>query len=191
MKGFSRQVVIVCPLISLLWSVVETLRDLQALAHFKIVSFERNKAVKSCCDLLERKRFQKILANLRNFWTERTGKMENRTPTRDCVDDIAVTSIYWETVIKTSYSQPEKELMLAVLKDAIMIYKKQIHSGNALFKEAETWLFDRERDWLFSFGSVCAVLGLSSEKIRQNLLAWKLNNFPLQSINSAKHAVIR
>jgi len=101
--------------------------------------------------------------------------MENRACIRDCVDDIAITSTYWETVTKNSYSQPEKELMLAVLKDAITIYKKQIHSSNALFKEAETWLFDRERDWLFSFGSVCAVLGLSPEKIRQNLLAWKLN----------------
>src|SRR5262245_6041484 len=117
--------------------------------------------------------------------------MENRPPIRDCVDDIAITSTYWETVTKNSYSQPEKELMLAVLKDAITIYKKQIYSGNALFKEAETWLFDRERDWLFSFGSVCAVLGLSADKIRQNLLAWKLNNFPLQSINSANHAVTR
>ena len=101
--------------------------------------------------------------------------MESRAPIRDCVDDVAVTSTYWETVIRKSYSQPEKELMLAVLKDAIIIYKKQIYSGNALFKEAETWLFDRERDWLFSFGTVCAVLALSPEKIRQNLLAWKLN----------------
>ena len=65
--------------------------------------------------------------------------------------------------------------MLAVLKDAIMIYKKRIDSGNALFKEAETWLFDRERDRLFSFETVCAVLGLSPGKIRQYLLAWKLN----------------
>ena len=58
-----------------------------------------------------------------------------------------------------SYSQPEKELMLAVLKDAMHDYKKCMYSGNALFKEAETWLFDRERDRLFSFETVCAVLG--------------------------------
>jgi hypothetical protein len=101
--------------------------------------------------------------------------MENRTPIRVFADDMVVTSKYWETVIRKNYSQPEKELMLAVLKDAIMIYKKRIYSGNALFKEAETWLFDRERDWLFSFETVCAVLKLSPEKIRQNLLAWKLN----------------
>ena len=101
--------------------------------------------------------------------------MENKSPIRIFADDMAVTSKYWETVIRKNYSQPEKELMLAVLKDAIMIYKKHVYSGNALFKEAETWLFDRERDWLFSFETVCAVLGLSRGKIRQNLLAWKLN----------------
>jgi hypothetical protein len=101
--------------------------------------------------------------------------MENRAPIRVFADDMAVTSKYWETVIRKNYSQPEKEFMLAVLKDAIMTYKKRMPLGNALFKEAETWLFDRERDWLFSFETVCAVLGLSAEKIRQNLLAWKFN----------------
>jgi hypothetical protein len=117
--------------------------------------------------------------------------MENRAPIRDCTDDIAVTSTYWETVMRKTYCQPEKELMLAVLKDAVMIYKKQIHSGNALFKEAETWLFDRERDWLFSFGTVCAVLGLSPERIRQNLLAWKLNSVAAVIDRGANLTVIR
>jgi hypothetical protein len=77
--------------------------------------------------------------------------------------------------IRQSYSQPEKELMLAVLKDALLTYKKCIYSGNALFKEAETWLFEREPDRLYAFETVCAVLGLSAEKLRHNLLAWKLN----------------
>ena len=116
--------------------------------------------------------------------------MESRAPIRDCGDDVAVTSAYWETVIRKSYSQPEKELMLAVLKDAIIIYKKQFYCGNALFKEAETWLFGRERDWLFSFGTVCAVLALSPRKIRQNLLAWKLNALSAV-VEDANHGVIR
>jgi len=101
--------------------------------------------------------------------------MEDKAPMRAFADDMSITFQYWETVIRTSYCQPEKELMLAVLKDAIIIYKKQIYSSNALFKEAENWLFDRERDWLFAFETVCAVLGLSADKIRKNLLAWKLN----------------
>jgi hypothetical protein len=101
--------------------------------------------------------------------------MEDRASISIFADDMAITFKYWETVMRQSYSQPEKELMLAVLKDALLTYKKCIYSGNALFKEAEAWLFDSERDRLFSFETVCAVLGLSPEKIRQNLLAWKLN----------------
>jgi hypothetical protein len=101
--------------------------------------------------------------------------MEDKDPIKAFADDMSISFKYWETVIRNSYCQPEKELMLAVLKDAIMIYKRQIYSRNALFKEAENWLFDMERNWLFAFETVCAVLGLSPEKIRQNLLAWKLN----------------
>jgi hypothetical protein len=101
--------------------------------------------------------------------------MEDKAPRKIFADDMSITFKYWETVIRQSYSQPEKELMLAVLKDALITYKKCICSGNALFKEAENWLFDRERDRLYAFETVCAVLGLSAEKIRRNLLAWKLN----------------
>jgi hypothetical protein len=100
--------------------------------------------------------------------------MEIRAPMRVFADDVSIPFKYWETVMRKHYSQPEKELMLAVLKDAILTYKKRICSGNVLFREAEAWLFDTERDRLFSFETVCTVLGLSPEKIRQNLLGWKL-----------------
>lgn len=102
--------------------------------------------------------------------------MENRAPVRVFAEDMTVTCKYWETVMRKNYFQPEKELMLAVLKDTLITYKKRVsHSGNALFKETETWFFDRDRDRLFSFETICAVLGLSPGKIRQNLLSWKLN----------------
>ena len=101
--------------------------------------------------------------------------MESRVPIRVFADDIAVTSQYWETVTRKRYSQPEKDLMLAVFKDALMNYKKRMHLGNALFKEAEAWLFEKEHDRLFSFETVCAVLELSPRRIRSELIAWKLN----------------
>jgi hypothetical protein len=101
--------------------------------------------------------------------------MNNGDPIRLFADDMTIASQYWETVKRTNYSQPERELMLAVLKDALLIYKKRIHSRNRLFREAESWFFNRDTNRLFSFETVCAVLGLSPEKIRQNLLAWKLH----------------
>ena len=100
--------------------------------------------------------------------------MENKPPFGVLADDMASACKYWETVIRKNYLQPERELMLAVLKDALIIYKKRLHLGNALFREAEAWFFDREEDRLFAFETVCAVLGLSAEKIRGELLTWKL-----------------
>src|SRR4249919_2802900 len=86
--------------------------------HFKIVSCERNVTVKSRCDLPRRNRANLISRQpKRVFLTERIATMENKSPIRIFADDMAVTSKYWETVIRKSYSQPEKELMLAVLKD--------------------------------------------------------------------------
>jgi hypothetical protein len=124
--------------------------------------------------------------------------MENRAPVRVFADDMTVTFRYWETVMRKNYSQPEKELMLAVLKDALMTYKKRVaHSGNALFKEAETWFFDRERDRLFSFETICFVLGLSAGKIRGELVAWKLNSLSdagsggQQSVHNRKSSIGR
>ncbi len=101
--------------------------------------------------------------------------MKNSAPMGVFVDDFAITSAYWETVMTKNYSQPEKELMLAVLKDALMTYKKRMRLGNALFREAETWFFSTEKDRLFSFETVCAILGLSPGRIRNELLAWRLN----------------
>ena len=91
------------------------------------------------------------------LWTEGNRTMEDRTPREVFADDMSITFKYLETVMRQSYSQPEKELMLAVLKDALLTYKKCIYSGNARFKEAETWLFDREPDRLYAFETVCAV----------------------------------
>ena len=71
--------------------------------------------------------------------------MENRFPIRVFADDMAVTSTYWETVMRKNYSQPEKELMLAVLKDALMTYKKRVHSGNARLKRPRLGSLTRKR----------------------------------------------
>ena len=102
--------------------------------------------------------------------------MEDKTfAPRVSAADLTITSQYWETLIRKTHFQPEKELMLAVLKDAVMTYRKCTYSETMRFKEAEAWLFERDHDRLFSFESVCVVLGLSAENIRKGLLAWRLN----------------
>jgi len=142
---------------------------------FNIVSCARNIAVKKPGHLREPQEFSRngfVVYLLR----ERMATMEDKAfaPSFSAAD-LAITSKYWETVIRKNYFQPEKELMLAVLKDAVLTYKKCVYSGNTRFKEAEAWIFERDRNRLFSFESVCAMLGLSAGNIRKGLLAWRLN----------------
>ena len=89
------------------------------------------------------------------------GKFDAKLPLED-----VITSQYWDTVTRKGYSQPEKELMLAVLKDAIVTYRKNLSCETPLLRDTERWFFKRDDNGLFSFEMVCAMLGLSSERIR-------------------------
>jgi hypothetical protein len=60
--------------------------------------------------------------------------------------------------------------MIAVLKDAIMRYKKYCRKQDPHFQEARRWLFERDADHVFSFEHICAVLGLSPKQVRCGLL---------------------
>ena len=65
--------------------------------------------------------------------------------------------------------EPERNLLAAVLKDALWTYKKRFSLGDAHFRESERWLFSEDADGLFAFRSVCSMLGLSAEGIRKDL----------------------
>ncbi|HMF50635.1 MAG TPA: hypothetical protein VK603_18425 [Candidatus Saccharimonadales bacterium] len=65
--------------------------------------------------------------------------------------------------------EPERNLLAAVLKDALLTYKKHFASRDARFKETERWIFGEDTDRLFAFKTLCAMLGLSAERIRKEL----------------------
>jgi hypothetical protein len=65
--------------------------------------------------------------------------------------------------------EPERNLLAAVLKDALWTYKKRFSLGDAHFRESERWLFSEDSDGLFAFKSVCSMLGLSPDQIRKDL----------------------
>src|SRR5438445_10303813 len=71
----------------------------------------------------------------------------------------------------------ERRLMIAVLEDAVDVYRKQAAAQEArnqqLFREAEEWIEDRDRTWLFSFENICDVLDIDSSYVRRGLHAWK------------------
>ena len=65
--------------------------------------------------------------------------------------------------------EPEKELMLAVLEDAVGLLKKSSVSCPEL-KETELWIGDEEADGIFSFNNICEVRGFSPQRMREALL---------------------
>lgn len=84
---------------------------------------------------------------------------------------------YLDTFRRKLHLEPEKKLMLAVLEDAVACYQKYLlardSKGKTLFLEAELWVEQKSGDGVFSFDSVCEVLGLDPEYLRRGLREWK------------------
>jgi len=70
----------------------------------------------------------------------------------------------------------EATLMCAVLEDAVDCFQKKFsratRRGKHLGREAEQWLFSDDPNWPFSFLSICSVLELCPQHIRQGLKRW-------------------
>jgi len=94
--------------------------------------------------------------------------------------DILLPAEYSETVRRKVSSEAEKRLMLAVLEDAVQCFQDNVSArsgrGKRLFEEAEEWILETNSDWVFSFESICEVLGFNPQYVRQGLLRWKEKN---------------
>ncbi len=91
--------------------------------------------------------------------------------------DVLLAADYFENFRRKSPLEPEKTLMLAVLEDGIRCYQDNISAQGGkkrrLFQEAEEWFLSDDCDWLFSFASTCAELGIDPGYIRRGLKQWK------------------
>lgn len=73
-------------------------------------------------------------------------------------------------------------LMLAVLEDAIhcaglLSHPRRPEPGR-LRNRARTWIRSTDRDWLFSFESVCEALSIDGRRLRRRLLEEDLTPLP-------------
>ena len=86
--------------------------------------------------------------------------------------------------------EPEMRLMRAVLEDALRCLKKYApirnRRGLRLFRETEGWLLADTEGWVFSFGNVCAALGLNPAYVRSRVLGWKEHRLSVRPITSTK-----
>ena len=91
--------------------------------------------------------------------------------------DTLLPSQFFDRVRRRSEHDPERRLMIAVLEDAVDVYRKQAGAndqrGQQLFSEAEEWIEDADRTWLFSFQNICDVLDLDADYLRRGLHALK------------------
>jgi hypothetical protein len=93
--------------------------------------------------------------------------------------DTLASAQYFEKWCSLGYPGPEEMLMFAVLEDAITCFQRFSSAtnacGKARFREAEEWLMHEKSDWLFSFETICEVLGLNPNYVRAGLVHWKKN----------------
>jgi hypothetical protein len=83
-----------------------------------------------------------------------------------------------ESVHKKTLREGEERLMLAVLENTVEYFQKYVLArnprGKQLFREAEEWFLDKEAEALYSFESICEILGLHPDPIRKGLKEAKL-----------------
>jgi len=91
--------------------------------------------------------------------------------------DTLLPSQFFDRVRRRTEHDGERRLMIAVLEDAVDVYRKQAGAkdarGEQLFDGAEQWIEDSDRAWLFSFQNICDVLDLDADYLRRGLRTWK------------------
>jgi hypothetical protein len=93
---------------------------------------------------------------------------------------------------RTCPLSPERELMVAVLEEALIDYQRcasaRDEKGMKRFAEAEAWILETDSEWIFSFINCCEVLGIDPDYLRRGLLRWKQGKHArLWSARNQKH----
>lgn len=107
--------------------------------------------------------------------------------------DILISAQYLATYRRRFHLNPEQLLMLAVLEDAIICFQDHVLASckrkRLLHLEAEQWVLDEDKSYLFSFENICDALGLEPAYLRQGLIRWKQR--ALASHSRSENAVNR
>jgi hypothetical protein len=84
---------------------------------------------------------------------------------------------YLETTMRKVPLEAEKQLMLAVLEDAIYCFQKYCNARSRkeqrLFANTEAWIVEPDDGWIFSFEHICETMGLDPSCMRRGLMQWK------------------
>ncbi len=76
-----------------------------------------------------------------------------------------------------SIDSGEKQLMLAVLEEAVATFQRHIDDetrrGQRLFREAAEWTQSVDTSWAFAFENICHAIDVDPEYLRRGLESWK------------------
>jgi hypothetical protein len=93
------------------------------------------------------------------------------------VPDTMLPSQYFDRMARRTEYEGERRLMIAVLEDAVDVYRKLAGARDArrqqMFHDAEEWIESDDRAWIFSFLNICDVLAIEAEYLRRGLRAVK------------------
>jgi hypothetical protein len=91
--------------------------------------------------------------------------------------DILAPHEYWRANRPDRFRQPELELLLAVLEDALHCYFTNVQMRRRrekkIFKETEEWFFSTKNEGVFTFENTCSLLGIDPGYIRRGLTLFK------------------
>ena len=95
---------------------------------------------------------------------------------------------YLDTTRRKIALQPEKRLMLAILKDAVSTFQADLFAANPKssrrFEQAKDWFTEVDGDWVFSFQNICEHLGLNPAYVRNGLLRWMENRLAKRQLGA-------
>lgn len=107
---------------------------------------------------------------------------EARRPSGETINslfqpDALVNDQYLEGFRRGAALEPERELMLAILEDAVKTLQEN-HGAltvkkKRLFEETREWVLSDDPAWIFSFVSICAALGFNPDYLRKGLSRWR------------------
>jgi len=91
--------------------------------------------------------------------------------------DILISAQFLATYERKFHLDPERTLLLAILQDAVICFQEFLLATSkkkqSLFVDAEEWILDQDKSYLYSFENICELLGFEASYMRQGLLRWK------------------
>jgi len=103
-----------------------------------------------------------------------SGRAMDSTTVPQFTSHLATSGTDCETLLHSRSVEPERKLILAILKDAFLKYKNHRRSNDREFRDASRWFFESNVEHVFSFEYICWILGLSPHRIRRHLLALRV-----------------